>query len=100
MTICSISLHNLCSLHKLHDLHRLHLTPRATFQASSHHAKRAHMHVLALLTRRGSRRISTTWKPITAPALSSWAAFVPDTVRLRASIHVEGRWMYVSFVAA
>jgi hypothetical protein len=78
----------------------LHLIPRATSRALSRHARRARVHALALLTRRGSRPILMTWKVTTAPAFSLWAVFVRGAVRLPACIHVERHWMCVSFVAA
>lgn len=78
----------------------LHAAPRPTCRASSYRAKPARVPVSALLTRRGSRPISTTWKPTTAPAFSSWAGFVRGTARLPACIHVERHWMCVSSVAA
>ena len=74
--------------------------PRSTWRALSYHAKPARVHVLALLTRPGSKPILMTWKITTAPALSSWAVFVRGAVRLPACIPVERHWTCVSFVAA
>lgn len=79
----------------------LRRAPKATCRrALSYPAKPARVPMSARLTRRGSRPMSMIWKATTAPAFSSWGAFVRGIVRRPACIHAARRWMCVSSVAA
>ena len=75
-------------------------TPTAIQWVSSYPPRQAHVLALASLMPHVFKPISTIWKPITARACCSWAAFAPAIVRRPANIRAGKRWTYVSSGAA